>query len=62
MRTLVGVGTPRSLQGRVMALGATIAAVWARIDDARRGVWSQHLDHTRSDRLSFELLLAVSVL
>ena len=62
MRTRFGVGTPRSLQGRVIALGATIAAVWALIDDARTAVWSQHLDHTRSDRLSFELLLAVSVL
>ena len=28
MRTLVGVGTPRGLQGRVMALAAAILAMW----------------------------------
>jgi transposase len=33
MRTLFGVGTPRSLQGLVAALGAMIAAVWTLIDD-----------------------------
>jgi hypothetical protein len=33
IRTLFGVGTPRSLQGRVVAFGATIAALWALIDD-----------------------------
>src|SRR4029450_12214370 len=34
MRTLFGVGTPRSLQGRVVALGAVIAPLWALIDKA----------------------------
>jgi transposase len=39
MRTLFGVGTPRSLQGRVVALGAMIAALWALIDTA---MWRQY--------------------
>ena len=42
MRTLFGVGTPRSLQGRVVALGAAIAALWALIDDAITAIWSPH--------------------
>src|SRR5438309_6030391 len=34
MRTLFGVGTPRSLQGRMAALGALLSVVSALIDDA----------------------------
>jgi hypothetical protein len=34
MRTLFGVGTPRSLQGRVVTLGTVIAVLWALSDDA----------------------------
>jgi transposase len=33
MRTLFGVGTPRSLQGRLMALGALLSTLWTFIDD-----------------------------
>ena len=36
MRTLFGVGTPHSLQGRVVALGAMVAPLWALIDNAPR--------------------------
>ena len=61
MRTLCGVGTPRSLQGRVVALGAVMAALWALIDDAIPTIWSQHRDHMRSDRPSFRFLVAASV-
>jgi transposase len=61
MRSLFGVGTPRSLQGRVMALGAMIAAMFARIDDAITATESRHRRHTRSDRLSFGFLAAASV-
>jgi hypothetical protein len=39
MRTLFGAGTPRSLQGRVVALGAMVAALWALIDTT---MWRQH--------------------
>jgi transposase len=34
MRTLFGVGTPRSLQGRLAALGALLRALWTLIYDA----------------------------
>jgi hypothetical protein len=61
MRTLFGVGTPRSLQGRVVALGAMITALWAFIDAAITAIWSQRPDHTRSDRPLFGFLVAESV-
>jgi transposase len=60
MRTLFGVGTPRSLQGRAVALRAVIAALRALIDDAIAALWSQHRDHTRAGRPSFEFLVAAS--
>jgi len=61
MRTLVGVGTPRSLQGRVVALGAMIATLWALLHDAITAVWTQHRDHTRSNRPAFEFFIVASV-
>ncbi len=61
MRMLFGVGTPRSLQGRIVALGATITAFWAFIDAAITPSWSQRLDHMPSDRPLFGLLVAESV-
>jgi hypothetical protein len=36
MRTLVGVGTPRGLQGRLTALTAFVLARWTHVVD----VWS----------------------
>jgi transposase len=61
MRTLCGVGTPRSLQGRVVALAAVIVALWALIVDAIAAIWSQHRDHSRSAHRSFGVLVAESV-
>jgi transposase len=61
MRTLFGVGTPRSLQGRIVALGAMITALWAFIDAAITPIWSQRPDHMPSDRPLFGLLVAESV-
>jgi hypothetical protein len=60
MGTLFGVGTPRGLQGRAVAFGAMIAALWALIADAIAAIWSPHRDRTRSDRLSFGFLVAAS--
>ena len=40
MRTLLGVGTPRGLQGRLAAL---IATMWALIDSATLGTAASHL-------------------
>jgi hypothetical protein len=34
MRTMVGVGTPRGLQGRLAALGVLLRALWTLIYDA----------------------------
>ena len=35
MRTLCGVGTPRSLQGHLAAVSVLVGAVWARV----LGLW-----------------------
>jgi transposase len=61
MRTLFGVGTPRSLQGRLATLGAPLSGVWTLIDDAMTATWTQRRDHTRSDCLSFGFAVAESV-
>jgi transposase len=55
MRTLFGVGTPRSLQGRVAALGAMLSALWALISEAMTGISSQRRNYKRLDRPSFGL-------
>lgn len=39
MRTLFGFGTPRSLQGRLGALGALLCVMWALIDHAMTATW-----------------------
>ena len=62
MRTLFGIGTPRSLQGRMAALGALLSVVSALIDDAMTAPWSHSRDYTRPDRPSFGFVVAVSVL
>jgi hypothetical protein len=35
MRSLFGMGTPRSLQGRLAAVCALVIALWTRVD----GLW-----------------------
>jgi hypothetical protein len=62
MRTLFGVGTPRGLQGRVVALGAIITALRALNGDVITATWSPHRDHTRSHPFSFRFLITGSVL
>ena len=42
MRTLIGVGTPRGLQGRMAAIWALVVAVWTCVVD----LWRH--DHTPS--------------
>src|SRR5881275_3368447 len=44
MRTLFGVGTPRSLQGRAVALGAMITVLCTIIDDVLATIWSPARD------------------
>jgi transposase len=61
MRTLFGVGTPRSLQGRMAALGALLSVVWALIDHAMTATESHRRDHAQSRCLSFGFAVAESV-
>jgi transposase len=60
MRTLFGVGTPRSLQGRAGSLGAMIT-VWAFIEDAITPIWWPRRDQRRSDRPLLGFLVTASV-
>lgn len=50
MRTLFGVGTPRSLQGRLAALTAVLTTLSTFIYDAIISQWSQRRKPARSDR------------
>ena len=58
MRTRFGIGTPRSLQGRVAVIVALIAALWTRITDGWRAIDTPSADHpdTFTPRHCFELL------
>lgn len=49
MRTLFGVGTPRSLQGRAVALGAMITALCRLMGDVIAAIWSLPRDHSPSN-------------
>jgi transposase len=48
MRTLFGVGTPRSLQGCVTALGALLSTLWTFIYDTMAARWGPSRDSMRS--------------
>jgi len=58
MRTLFGVGTPRSLQGRAAVLPAVLLTLWHFPYDAISGLW-RHACHSlrsrRSGRLPWQL-------
>jgi Transposase DDE domain len=58
MRHLIGVGTPRGLQGRLAAAMAVVVALWTRVEDMRIPIAGQPVDprdaFTPSHR--FELL------
>ena len=46
MRTLIGVGTPRGLQGRVVAVLTLVGALWTRLLDFWRPFDTPLIDHT----------------
>ena len=46
MRTLIGVGTPRGLQGRVVAVLTLVVALWTRLIDCWRPFDTPLIDHT----------------
>ena len=62
MRHLIGVGTPRGLQGRLAAAMAIVVALWTLLEDMRITIGGQPVDtrdaFTPSHR--FELLPAAS--
>jgi hypothetical protein len=41
MRTLFGIGTPRSLQGCLAAVGAVLTMVGSFVSDTIAPIWSQ---------------------
>ena len=45
MRSLIGIGTPRSLQGRLAALGAVVIALWTHLEDHWRDLGMPSVDH-----------------
>ena len=44
MRSLFGIGTPRALQGRAVALAAVLSTLWRPVSDALTPIW----DHSVS--------------
>jgi transposase len=62
MRTMFGIGTPRSLQGRVAAAIAALVALWSLVADPWTSSGSQPSDPSRSFTPSprYELLPAVA--
>jgi transposase len=58
MRTLFGVGTPRSLQGRSAALGALLSALWIVIVDAMNAAGALCRDLLELDRPTFPPVVA----
>ena len=58
MRHLVGVGTPRGLQGRLAAVMAIAVALWTLVEDLRITLSGQPLDrrHAFTPSYCFELL------
>jgi transposase len=56
MRRLFGVGTPRALQGRAVALGALLGALWPRIDEAIVWIWARDASPTPARRTSTGLI------
>jgi transposase len=58
MRTRFGVGTPRSLQGRLAAVVAVIIALWTLVVDIWRDRWTPSADHLSkfTPQHRFELL------
>jgi hypothetical protein len=45
MRTLIGVGTPRGLQGRLAALLTRVIALWTHVVERWWDRWTPSADH-----------------
>jgi hypothetical protein len=46
MRALIGVGTPRGLQGRLAALIAVVIALWTHVVERWGNRWTPSADHS----------------
>jgi len=53
MRTLIGVGTPRGLQGRLPAAMAVVVAFWTLLEDGLIAVSARPADQRASFRPSY---------
>jgi transposase len=57
MRTLFGVGTPRSLQGRSAQIASLLNLLWTLTDDVITAAWPQERDPEGSERYRVAFVL-----
>jgi transposase len=55
MRTLFGIGTPRTLQGRAVALGAVLSTLWSVVHEAVASIWDHRVSPGLLGRSSNDL-------
>jgi len=56
MRTLFGIGTPRTLQGRAVALGAVLSTLWSVVHEAVASIWDHRVSLGLLGRSSNDLV------
>jgi transposase len=56
MRTLFGIGTPRTLQGRAVALGVVLGTLWCLVYEAVASIWDHRVSPTLLGRPSNDLV------
>ena len=56
MRTLFGVGTPRALQGRVVAVATVFSALWSLVYDTLTAIWGHSQSAARPRRSANDLI------
>ena len=61
MRTLFGIGTPRTLPGRLAALGALLTALIMFINERMAATWSKYRGHMRQIVHRSEFVVAGSL-
>ena len=56
MRTLFGIGTPRTLQGRAVALGVVLGTLWCLVYEAVASIWDHRVSPSLLGRPSNDLV------
>ena len=56
MRSLFGMGTPRALQGRTVAVGAVLSTLWSVVDGAITRMWDPTVSANRPRRSADDLI------